>query len=104
MTPRPGGCGRMLKTGAQHVTNEWHQALRTYGAWMVSAGTAATTLRVYLHYLKRLATSTGVGPFELSIDDLTAFLGAPKWLPATRKSARAAVRSFCAWACETGRI
>lgn len=89
--------------GRLGLTTEWHQALSAYTGWMLASGSAETTLRIYRHYLRRLAASTDVPPFEISIDDLTAFLGVPRWLPATRKSARAAIRSFCGWAYETGR-
>jgi integrase len=56
-------------------------------------------------YLLRLATWAGnKGPWELTTDDLAAFLAAGDWKPETRKSARSTLRAFYAWAETTGRV
>jgi integrase/recombinase XerC len=86
------------------MADEWTQALAVYTAWMLAAGVAETTLRIYTHYLLRLEAAAQVEPFSVTIDHLVVFVGRRRWQPATRKSARAAVRSFYSWAQQTGRM
>jgi integrase/recombinase XerC len=96
-----GGDGFVMNTN----TSQWHDALGRYQSWMLSGETASTTIRVYLHYIRRLADKVApLGPFEVGIDELAAFLAVRSWRPATRKTARSALRSFYRWACETGRL
>jgi integrase/recombinase XerC len=77
--------------------------LADYIAWMRAADTSAGTIRTYTNYLHRLAEQL-TEPLTASVDDLARFLSCVRWSPATRKSARAAVRSFYGWACQTGRL
>jgi integrase len=91
--------------GAARLDEAWRGTLDDYRAWMVAAGVAASTLRIYLCYVVRLASRVhGLGPWEVGVDELAAFLSVAAWRPATRKSARAAVRSFYGWATITGRM
>lgn len=64
---------------------------------------ATSTIRLRLLYLARLAAVTE-RPFNVAVDDLVEFLSPSGWSPETRKSARAAVRSFYRWAKDTERI
>lgn len=81
----------------------WDEVLSDYQAWCVSADDSPGTIRLRLSYLRRLARVCPA-PFAATIDDLYKFVGQPAWSPETRKSARAAVRSFYRWACDTGRV
>lgn len=81
----------------------WREALADYAAWCRSCSMSQGTIRLRLLYLARLAAVTDA-PFELAIDDLVEFLSPAGWAPETRKSARAALRSFFRWACDTGRV
>lgn len=83
----------------------WQDALHDYHAWMMSGNVAQSTLRIYTHYLLRLAALVApAGPFSIGLDELAMFLSVATWAPATRKTARSAVRSFYSWACTTGRM
>jgi len=83
----------------------WDTALAHFDAWMKSQGWSAGTVVVKLKYLRRLRTQApgGSGPFDLTEDDLTAFLAQGGWAPETRKSARSAIRTFYKWAYDTRR-
>lgn len=83
---------------------DWQQALDTYTDWMIAAGTAATTMRIYLHYLQRLSRQVSCGPFDVDVDELATFLAVRSWKPSTRRTGRSAVRSFYRWARMTRRI
>lgn len=82
----------------------WDEELAEYQRWCVSAATAAGTIRLRVYYLERFAAVHDGNPYAVKIDDLTAFLSEPDWAPETRKSARAALRSFYRWAADTDRL
>lgn len=82
--------------------NSWAETRVDYLAWMRSGETSTGTIRIYSNYLHRLAGQ--VDPLTATVDDLARFLACARWKPATRKSARAAVRSFYGWASQTGRL
>lgn len=87
------------------MTALWLDWINDYALWMTAAGIAGSTLKIYTHYLRRLARSCGQRePADLDVDDLAAFLGSHDWRPETRKSARASMRSFYSWAETTGRM
>jgi integrase len=77
--------------------------IQQYGTWTKAAGLSEGTIRLRLYYLQRLAAQTSAGLLTLGPDDLAGFL-AQDWKPETRKSARAAIRSFYRWAVETERL
>ncbi len=73
--------------------------LRGYIDWVKASGASPQTLRLRLHYLGRLAAAhPDRRLLDLSPTDLLGFLSHDGWKPETRKSARAAVRSFYRWA------
>jgi integrase len=82
----------------------WDDELAEYQRYCVSGGTAAATVRLRVYYLERFAAYHDANPYTVKIDDLAGFLSATEWAPETRKSARAAMRSFYRWALDTERI
>jgi integrase len=86
-------------------TGEWSSALVTYCAWMVASGWSPGTIGVKTKYLRRLQRATGTtSPWDVTEDQLLAFLSEPHWAPETRKSVRSAVRTFYKWAYDSRRI
>lgn len=81
----------------------WGNALADYRRWCFSSGSADSTVALRLHYLDRFAV-TCPHPFKATPDDLLTFLSQPGWAPETRKSARAALRSFYRWAFDSERV
>jgi site-specific recombinase XerD len=75
-------------------------------AFATAAGLAASSLKIYRRYLRELAgtaAAQALGPWDLTLDDLTRFVGRAHWSAETKKSARTAVRNFYRWAEQTGR-
>lgn len=70
---------------------EWAQRAR---------GTAPSSIRLYRHYLARLAATLDGRPVDLEAID--AFLASPHWTPNTRRSAAVAVRSWLTYAHRAG--
>lgn len=87
-------------------TGAWSRAISSYCVEMQAAGWSAGTIAVKSKYLRRLQRSVpdALGPFDLTEDDLMAFMACPSWSPETRKSARASLRGFYRWAYETRRM
>lgn len=81
----------------------WKIALADYRRWCFSSGSADSTVALRLQYLDRLAAEHP-DPFKVTPDELLTFLSHPSWAPETRKSARAAVRSFYRWAHDSERV
>ena len=71
--------------------------------YLRAAGRPDTTIRLRRHQLQRLEQ---VHPdlAAVTTDDLVRWLGRPGWSADTRRSHRAAVVTFYAWAARTGRI
>lgn len=84
--------------------NTWDEALEDFRTWCTAAGRSPGTIKLRVSYLERLAAGAGCDPWSVTEDMVTAFVGCPSWSPETRKSARASVRTFYAWAVTTGRI
>lgn len=82
----------------------WDLAIADWIRWQAAAGRAAGTLKLRRQQIGRLARDAGGrGPWELTMDDLVEWLARPEWDGSTRRSHRAAVRSFYAWGSATGR-
>lgn len=79
-------------TGSPTLTH-----LHAFLTHLLAAGTAPGTIRLRRYYLERLAAAHG-DLLSLTAGDLAEFLSRSGWSPETRKSARATVRGFYAWA------
>lgn len=84
----------------------WEAMIQAYTVFMLAGGWSPGTIRVKVKYLQRLRRSVAaaLGPFDLTEDDLMAFMSCPSWSPETRKSARSALHGFYKWAFDTRRI
>lgn len=84
----------------------WTRAIGSYCVEMQAAGWSPGTIAVRSKYLRRLQRSVPdtLGPFDLTEDDLMAFMAHDGWSPETRKSARSSLRGFYGWAYESRRI
>jgi integrase len=81
----------------------WREAIEAYLSWLSAGGSSASTLRLRRHYLKHLAQHAPGDPWEVSAEQVTAYIAGGAWQAETRKSARSACRSFFQWAVNTGR-
>jgi integrase/recombinase XerC len=82
----------------------WDTAIEAFTLWQLAGGVSAGTVRLRCHYLHRLSKLRPGGPWTVAPHDLLTLLATPGWAPETRKSARAAVRAFYRWACDTEQI
>jgi len=82
----------------------WVDQLADWSAWLRAAGRPETTIYLRTYQVKRMAKAHRERPpYELSVDDLAAWLAAQEWAPETRRSYRAAFVSFYSWAQAVGR-
>lgn len=69
--------------------------------WMRAGGTAATTIELRAYYVGRLAREHPRRDITtLQSRDLVRWVGSQQWAPATRSSARTALRCFYTWAAD----
>ncbi len=83
----------------------WLNLCELWITWLQSGGARPLTIRNRAHYFGVLASQYRTRtPESLDGDDLAAVVGRDGWMPETRKSARATVRSFYGWMQATGRV
>ena len=82
----------------------WPGAIEGYVTAMKAAGRSPGTVRLHRHYLSRLTEVHRGGPWSVRTSTLLEVLSADHWAPETRKSARAALRSFYRWAHGAGHV
>jgi integrase len=65
----------------------------------MATGTAAGTIRLREHYVRRFGRDSRTSPLFADRDDIIEWLGSMRhWMPETRKSARDALVAFFTWA------
>lgn len=87
----------------RHNPAEWASHIDAWCLSLRTAGRPETTIGLRRYHLTRLAGVFGGSPWDVTCDDLTAWLGGQRWRPETRRSWRASLRGFYGWAVETGR-
>jgi integrase len=85
------------------LTGEWEPAASGFARHLAASNASTGTVRLRLYWLGRLAL-LAPRPWIVTTDDLTTFLARPSWSAETRKSARATVTTFYAWAASAGHI
>lgn len=80
---------------------DWPTLLAAYQQEQRARGLRPDTIRTRMSYLRRWSFDHQP---NASRDDVVAWLARDDWAPATRKSARDALRSFYKWARKSGRI
>lgn len=82
----------------------WVEPLGAFGSWLRAADRPESTRKMRSYQLRRFAITTGLMPFEASLDDLVDYLGSHGWSANTKRAARSALRGFFTWAHSTGRM
>lgn len=83
--------------------NDWNDWAYHFAVAMRAANRSPRTIKLYQHYLSRLARCVD-SPADVSLADLQQLLAREVWAAETRKSARTAFRRFFAWAVASGRL
>lgn len=83
---------------------EWEQPLAAFAANLRLRDVSPGTLELRVSHLRRFARDTGIAPFEVTLDDLTTYLGSRQWKNETSRAFRSSLRVFYAWAVKSKRI
>lgn len=81
----------------------WSSEIAEFVVAQRAAGVRETTLGLRRSQLRRVARGINRRPWTVEGDHLVKWCGAQDWAPETRRSHRAALRTFYAWAVATGR-
>lgn len=81
----------------------WEESIDHWLAWLGAAARSANTLKLRRSQLRRLAKAMPCGPWEVTNELLVGWIASTSWDSSTRRSHRAAVKSFYGWASATGR-
>lgn len=98
---------KMIRRGAglvRHNRVMWQADLDAFVQYLHAAGRAPTTIRLRRMHLERAFVWVNTPPLEVVEDQLLAYLAANDWKPETRKSVRASLCGFYAWAVKTERL
>lgn len=88
----------------RHNRSVWESDLDAWTAHMRAAGAAASTVRLRRAHLERALTWIDApSPWQVTLEQLTAYLAAHDWAPESRKSVRSSLRAFYAWGELVGR-
>lgn len=79
------------------------EAIASWTAWMQAAGRPPTTISLRTYHVRRVMTEIQASPWLLTTEELVDYLATKSWGPETRRSYRASLRAFYAWANATGR-
>jgi integrase/recombinase XerC len=91
--------------GRLGVGQEWLAAIAAWEVFMRAAGRPESTIYLRTYHVRRLAAEhVGRSPWEITLDDLTHWLGLRRWSVETLRAYRASVRSFYAHAVLAGQI
>lgn len=83
----------------------WADAIERWTEHMIAAGARTTTIVIRRYELARLASDhERRSPWQLTAQDLVSWLSGHDWAVETRRSYRAALRSFYTWAEDAGHV
>lgn len=83
----------------------WIRAVEAFANDMGAGGMPANTIKLRRSHLRRFSRHCGRAPFDVSLDDLTAYLASnPDWSPNYRRGLRTTLRAFYAWAERCGYV
>lgn len=85
------------------MRGHWGIELLAFHSFMAGTGVTPGTMALRMYHLSRAAAGLGPDPWRVSLETLTAWLGAQGWGPNTRRSYRTSLRAFYAWGMATGR-
>lgn len=86
-----------------NIPTEWATAIDDYITHQVNGGYPITTQRMRREHLQYLARRIGVGPWQLTGEQLLDWAKVQPWAPSTRRSRRTSFQSFYRWAKATKR-
>lgn len=87
------------------LTPAWATAVTDWTSSMRAAGRPPTTVRTRVEHLRWCGVAhADRSPWDLTLDDLVSWMGSREWARETRRGVRASLRSFYAWAVQTGRV
>lgn len=93
------GMGKQLP-----IPPAWQQPLDDFVGWLRAAGRPESTIYLRQYQLVRFATTTGLEPYDATLDVLIEYLASHGWSANTRRATRSGLRGFYRWAHATGRM
>lgn len=99
----PGRVERVTRKGGRVPKMLPHSEIVSWATWLRAAGRPETTIGLRTYHVSRVMAELDGDPFTVTTEQLVHYLGAQAWSLETRRSYRASLRVFYAWAQATGR-
>lgn len=85
------------------ITHEWNVALGEFVLAQVASGKTKASVESLRQRVAHMARRIGVGPWQVTGEQLVAWAGTQDWMPETRRGRYNAYRTFWGWAKTTKR-
>ena len=94
---------RSVTSGVRSAMAITSGELEAWNSWLRAANRSTQTIQLRTYHVRRVMREIGTDPLHVTAEQLVDFLGAQPWKASTRRSYRASLRVFFAWAQATGR-
>ena len=82
----------------------WAAPVTDYCSWLRGQRQSAGTIKLRHYHLRRLASLTDLGPFDMTPEDISIVLGRDEWSKETARSFHATISGFYEWCVATSRL
>lgn len=89
---------------AIHPPTDWVESLRAYEAFLRLRDLSPQTIALRVYHMRMLGHALQKPIFDVTLDDLTTFLGTRAWSNSTQSAVRSSITVFYGWAAKTGRV
>ncbi|GAA1790105.1 tyrosine-type recombinase/integrase [Nocardioides hankookensis] len=77
--------------------------MNSWATWLRAANRSPDTIDLRTYQVRRVMRDIDVDPWSLTTEQLVVYLGSQSWQASTKRTYRASLRAFYAWAQATGR-
>lgn len=86
------------------IPEEWVAPIAAFAASLKLRDLSPQTIAMREYHLRRVARQVSAHPFDVTLDDLTTWMGSQEWKNETARAVRSSLRTFYQWAVKTGRV
>lgn len=86
------------------VPDSWRKPISHFLTTLKLGGSPKPTITLRSYHLRRFAADCGVGPWQVTIDDILVHIARSAWSPSMTKTFRSTMRGFYGWAKTSHRI
>lgn len=94
----------MTSQKSVHAPADWAAPLAAYTAFLRLRDLSQQSIDLRTYHVRMLGAALQKSPWNVTLDDLTTFIGSRSWGNHTSSAVRSSIKVFYAWAEKTGRV